>query len=52
MEKWTKSYLCMIVPFFSAETSIYKEKPKGGNPGKIGGANAPPTDLTRPRKCG
>ena len=32
-------------PFFSAKTSIYREKPKWGNPGKIGGANAPPTDT-------
>ena len=52
MKKWTKSYLCMIVPFCSVETSIYREKLKGEDPGKIGGANAPPTDVTRPRKHG
>ena len=38
--------------FFSAQTSIYKEKPQGGNPEKIGGANAPPNSLTKPRKRG
>ena len=42
----------MVVLFFSAQTSIYKEKPQGGNPGKIEGANAPPNSLTKPRKCG
>ena len=34
-----------LPPFFFAETSIYREKLKGENPGKIGGANAPPTDT-------
>ena len=38
--------------FFSVETSIYREKPEGGDLRKIGGANAPPTEATKPWKHG
>ena len=44
--------MLVFAPFSSVETGIYREKPEGGDPGKIGGANAPPTDTTWPRKCG
>ena len=32
--------------------SIYSQKPSEGKCTKIGGANAPPTASTKPRKCG
>ena len=44
--------ILVFAVFFFAETPFYSQKPKGGDPGKIGGANAPPTDLTWPRKRG
>ena len=39
-------------PFFSVENGIYREKPEGRGRRKIGGANAPPTTLTKPQKRG
>ena len=47
-----QNLILVFAPFFSAERGIYSQKPKGGDPGKIGGANAPPTNLTWPQKRG
>ena len=41
MKNWTNSHLCMVVPFCSAETSIYRAKPKGGIPGRLGEQTLP-----------
>ena len=38
--------------FFSVENGIYREKSEGRGRKKIGGANAPPTTITKPQKCG
>ena len=47
-----QNLILVFATFFFAETSIYSQKPKGGDPGKIGGANAPPTESVVPRKRG
>ena len=52
MKNWTKSYLCMIVPVYSEDPAFYRQKPRGGRRKEIMGANAPPTEMIRPRKCG
>ena len=52
MENWTKSYLCMVVPFLVQILPFYRQKPNLQDPGKIRGANAPPNLLTKPWKCG
>ena len=41
----------MVVPFCSAESSIYRQNPNREYPAKIGGANAPPTDFKQPRNA-
>ena len=45
-----QNLILVFAAFFFAETSIYSQKPKVGDPGKIGGANAPPTASVMPRK--
>ena len=47
-----QNLILVFAAFFFVETPFYSQKPKGGDPGKIGGANAPPTNLTWPRKRG
>ena len=47
-----QNLILVFAAFFSTERGIYSQKPKGGDPGKIGGANAPPTDTVLPRKRG
>ena len=47
-----QNLILVFATFFFAETPFYSQKPKGGDTGKIGGANAPPTDLTWPQKRG
>ena len=42
----------MVVPIFSENPTFYRQKPRGERCEKIGGANAPPNSLTKPRKCG
>ena len=48
MKKWTKFYLCMVVPVYSEKPAFYRQKPRGERREKIGGANAPPTEVTKP----
>ena len=52
MKNWTKSYLSMVILIFSENPAFYRQKPRGERCEKIGGANAPPNSLTKPRKCG
>ena len=42
----------MVVPFSVQILPFYRQKPNLQDPGKIGGANAPPNSLTKPRKRG
>ena len=42
----------MVVPFYSENPAFYRQKPSGERREKIGGANAPPNSLTKPRKYG
>ena len=41
----------MVVPFSVQILPFYRPKPRGKRCEKIGGANAPPNSLTKPRKC-
>ena len=50
MEKWTKFYLYMVVPIYSEKPAFYRQKPRGERREKIGEPNAPPTEVTKPRK--
>ena len=40
----------MVVPIYSEIPAFYRQKPRGERREKIGGANAPPTNIKRPRK--
>ena len=51
MKNWIKFYLCMVVAIFSENPAFYRQKPRGERCEKIGGANAPPNFLTKPRIC-
>ena len=46
------SILCLVVPIYSENPTFYRQKPRGERCEKIGGANAPPNSLTKPRECG
>ena len=50
MKNWPKIYLCLVVPIYSEKPTFYRQKPRGERREKIGGANAPPTNIKRPRK--
>ena len=52
MKNWTKSYLCMVVPFSMQILPFYRQKPNLQERIKIGGANAPPNSLTKLQKRG
>ena len=41
-----------VVPFSVQILLFYRQKPNLQDPMKIGGANAPPNSLTKPRKRG
>ena len=50
MKNLAKSYLCLVVPFLVQMRAFYRQKPNLKDPGKSGGANAPPTEFKQPRK--
>ena len=40
----------MVVPIYSEIPAFYRQKPRGERREKIGGANAPPSEVTKSRK--
>ena len=52
MENLAKSYLCMVVHFAPLKPVFIGKTHKGRIPGRLGGANAPPTTNKQSRKRG